>query len=737
MGAVRARRTSHDAAPQSRPVASSARLPAPDQSTAAAVAWLVALPCAALAVALVVVLGPPLSRLLYPADTTFGFLPGEARFLSPEPLENTRYLLMWGTPLLLASATLLALRRWRPPASRATRLGVAAAQAAGAAFVLACLVAQRKPIWGTTYFNRTSLALAALLAAAIVAIVRVERLRTAFARALRDTRARQLVAGAIALAAAVVWVMPAINTEVSSTWAFAAHDAPFHLDESFAVLDHLTPLTDFDAQYASLLPYLIAPSLLAFGKTLLVFTITVCTLSVLSFMALYGALRRAAGSALAALLLFVPVLATALFTISGDEPVRFTFGTYFPMFPLRFAGPCLLAWLLARHLDGARPRALWALSLAAGVVLLNNLEFGALALLATLAALVATLEERSARTLLRLGGRVAAGVGAAIVAYALVSLVRAGELPRFGRELQFARLYTSAGYSNFPLPGVVGLQLVIFATYVAAIGTAVVRAAARAEHRALTGLLAWTGIFGIGSASYYVARSGPVILPSTFAWWALSLALLTIVAVRGMAAHPRRLPGLATLAALWGIGIAASSIGQLPTPGEQLARIDAPPPRAAVAVDRSMLTAPIQPDRDPRVRAFVVSLADGPDRFASRDGAPIALFATQGHRIADAYGVVDVVPYTGPESIHTVDQLEESLDALRDAGGNTALVPRVNVWRMRAVLGRRGFAVLTRSGLRRVAPGTPFPWRETLLVDGLTKWVDMRHLHPAALSAGS
>ncbi|HEX4806456.1 MAG TPA: hypothetical protein VFU94_11205, partial [Conexibacter sp.] len=681
--------------------------------------------------AVVVLLGPPLSHVLFRPPSSFHFLAHERLPVHPEPLKDTRYLLLLLGPLLLALATVGVARRRRATPTRARALAVAAAQAAGAAFVAVCFLAQRDPRWGTSFFDDRALAVAALMAVAVVAAARARPARELAARVLRETTARRVAATALAVLAAAIWVLPAVNSEHSTAWALLSHDAAFHLDETFAVLDGLTPLTDFHAQYASLLPYPIALTLLAFGKTLLVFTIAMCALEVISFAALFGVLRRAAGSALAALLLFVPVLATALFSLGGTDEIRFTFGTYFPMFPLRYGGPCVLAWLLARHLDrGDRGERAWPLFAAAGLVLLNNLEFGAVAFAATVAALVTAGEDRSRRALARLGGEIVLGTGGAIAAYALVSLVRAGALPRFGGQLEYARLYGAAGFSNYPLPTVLGLQLVIYATYVAAIAAGVVRALARERNRALTGALVWTGVFGLGSATYYVARAGAVFLPSTFAAWALALALLSIVAVRAMAERPRLLPGVATLATLFGFGLCVTPIAMMPLPEQQIQRVHAPPPGIAFRVDPSPLTAAIQPSASPAVRAFVISLADGPHRFVARHGAPVALFATQGHRIAYAYGVRDVVPYTGPESIHTVGQLDESLDALRDAGGNTALVSRADTLRLSAELLHRGFAVLTRAGLRA---GAPFRWDGVVVVGGLTKWVDARRLHPAAL----
>lgn len=719
MGELAVHRTARDADAQREVV----RL-----STADA-AWLAAVPCAVLTALAALVLGPPVSRVLFP-PLHLSFLPGETQTIRPEPLENTRYLLLLIGPALLATTVLWSSRRTLLVRRTRTRAAVAAAQAMLVALVAISLVAQHERRWGYAYFNWTTLAIALALTAATVLGIRSTRARAGMQAIVRDTPRRRLVLLGIAALATTVWLLPAVNSEASIRFAFLAHDTQFHFDETFAVLNGLTPLVDFNAQYASLLPYVIALAMRAAGTTLLVYTIAACVLSLAALLSVYDVLRRAAGNAVVGFALYLPSMATSLFFIGGISLIRFTPGVYFPMFPLRYGGAYAVAWLVARHLDRERP-VRWPLFLFAGLAVLNNVEFGVAAFGATAAALLTTTAARSGRQVMRLAGAALVGLAGASALYAAFTLVRAGSLPDLARTVQFARLYGVAGFSVAPIAGVLGLPLAMFATHVAAIVTATARTCSHAPTRVLNGMLMWAGVFGLGSATYYVARSSASILPMLFSAWALSLALLAIAVLRRMAARPMQPPGTASVAVLFGVGLMACSLAQAPAPWQQVSRVQHRPSYIEVQSTRW-----IPPSHDPIIRRFVTSLADGPRHFAVRHGAPVAIFMTLGHRLADAYGVSDVVPYTGLESIHTSGQLDDAFDALRDAGGNTALVPLGLVGHVRAALARRGFAIVTHAGLRMVRPTRRGLPADTVVLGGLTKWVDTRHLHPEALAGG-
>jgi hypothetical protein len=243
-------------------------------------------------------------------------------------------------------------------------------------------------------------------------------------------------------------------------------------------------------------------------------------------------------------------------------------------------------------------------------------------------------------------------------------------------------------------------------------------------------MLAWSGVFGLGAGAYWVGRSHPLALTYQFSAWAFALSLLTVVAVRELSAPQLRRTAVGALVVLFGFGIAACSVVQTPTPWEQVERLRTP----FVATDRQPDPRPLAPPDDERTRRFVASIADGPSRFVLRRGAPVAILLTTGHRVADAYGVVNVSPCTGVESTLTVERVERVLDALEDAGGNTVILPFVLDPGIFPLLARRGFEPLTPDGLRPFVKGrTSYATRLWPQVEGVIKWVDARHLHPRAL----
>jgi hypothetical protein len=716
-------------------------------------AWLAVLPVAALSLAAILVLGPPLGRLLLSTHSPYTILPDAAQNVRHEPTKQARFLLALCAPALLALATVVLARR-RPRVSPAlARLGPPAAQVALVAVLAACLIGQyglsyaepyiepgmTEASFRMRYFTPGSLLAAAAIAGALLLAIRSAPLRrlAALPRALRGLRLACLL-GAIGVT--VVWLLPSVHADQTVNavpWSYRYHLA-FTLDEAFAIVNGLTPLVNFSAPYASLWPFLPALALVAFGRTVLVFTIAMCAISAVALLAIYGVLRRAAGSPLAALALYVPFLATSLFFLEGSFTTPLNAGGYFAAFPLRYAGPFLLAWLAARHLD-RRAGSASALGLftAAGLVLLNNVDFGIAALIATAAALLFAADDRR-RTLVRLAAPAGAGLLAALALVSLLTLARAGSLPRLWRLVDYARTWGLGGLANMPINGVLGWHVAMYLTYVAAIAVATVRALRGARQRVLTGMLAWAGIFGLGSAGYWMGRSHPVALKYLFGAWALAMALLTLVTVRALIAERARRPALASAAALFGFGLCVCSVAQFPPPWSQLQRLTAAHPPIARAPE----SAPLAASPSARTRAFVASLADGPSRFVVKRGAPVAILLTNGHRIADTYGVRNVSPYTGIETIVTVQRVDAVVNALRRAGGNTIILPNQMFASILDVLKRREFWLVTRSGLAPISEaavraavympwlgGAPMPFvPETVL-----KLVDVRHIHPRAL----
>jgi hypothetical protein len=617
------------------------------------VAWLAILPCALVTALASVLLAPPLGHAL--------FAPAAERFwpeadVAPEPVEHARFLIGLGGPMLAAGAVLAAVRRSPQLRPQLVRVLVIVAQLGTFTFLLLAVLAQndilmrgyRPPSRPTPLFTLPTLTASALLALGAVVVLRRRPLTDAIAHAAKDTRVRRLACTAAAVLLVLVWLSASFNTEGSVGLADGYNLIPWDMNETYAVLDGRTPLVDFHSQYAQLLPFAFAAVLRLVGSSMAAWTGTMIAFSAAALLAVHVMLRRLVGSALLALALFVPFLATSAFLIFGQlSPLQ-----VFSLWPMRYGGPYVLAWLTARHLDGASPRRCVLLLAAGGVVAVNNLEFGLPALGGTLAALVWTQPPRTRGAALRLLRDIGAGVAAAIVGVCVLTLAHGGALPRFGLLLEFPRIYGIGGWVLEPMAPM-GFHLAIYATMAATIVVATFRAVSGAPGRALTGMLVWSGVFGLGAASYYAGRSDPLDLVSLFSGWSLSLVLLSIVVVHALAGA-RRWPALPELAVLFGLGLCVCSIWQMPRPWRELARAR----QAGAAIYK---------------QAEAVRLVER----TTHHGQKIATLMRLGHRVAYDAGVTDVATYSSDEAMPTVDQLETTLDAIRRAGVMHVYVDRI------------------------------------------------------------
>ena len=642
-------------------------------------AWLIAVPVALVAVALIALLGPPLGGILHAGESPYTFWQELRWAVVAEPTEQGRFLLALAAPLLLAGALVAVARRDAVLPARVAALGAPAAQLALLALAVVCIVVQQRLVYEVPiyqpgvehrwrYFTPATLAAAAAIAAGAFVVLDRPAWRTRVAAALRETDRRRLAALLLAIVLTGLWLLHAVNTD-SSIMGTSSHEwspAQFTLDETYAILNGRTPLADFTAQYGSLWPYLPALVLALTGTSFLAFSLTMCVLTGVALVAVYALLRRIVRNGVTALLLYLPVLATSLFMVGGTLTSRYTFGDYFGVFPLRYAGPLLLAWLLTRQLDGASPRRAGVLFAVAGLCVLNNAEFGLAALAATAAALVWTAADRSPRALGRLAAELALGLLAAYALVALLTLIRAGQLPELGRLFDYGRLYSVGGFGLQRLHSTLGVHLILYATYVAAIGVATVRAIERAERRALTGMLAWCGVFGLASASYFMGRTHPELLIALFGTWALTLALLTVEVVGRVQDRAGARPGPGSALVLAATALTVCSLAQLPLPWTQLERIGQDTPSAPLIEGEAPL--PVY------ARAFLPDPATR-EFFAPRPGAEVAILLTTGHQIAEAFGVVNVARYTGYYSMPNRERLRTVVADLRAAGGSTLFLP--------------------------------------------------------------
>jgi hypothetical protein len=699
--------------------------------------WVVVLLVALVAVPAIALLAGPVGRALYGHASATDW-PWVLKFFHPEPREQGMYELSLGLPVVLSAGVLLTARRTIgiPP-----RLAVALAWIARAALALtvpACLFVQYRLryewLQGSPrdrFFSPPTLAAATLIAAAIAVGIRSAAVRGRVAEMLRESRGRAIGATFAAVAFTAIWLLHAVNTDHSVAWSQPGTVANLAITsgETFALINGLTPLVNVDPIYGLLWPYVFAPPLLLFGKTLLVFLLATTVVTALSLLCVFGILRRVTGSAVSALVLYLPFLAMTLFSIHGTPTTNFTTANYLADYPLRYGGVLFLAWLTARELDRRRERLPWALFTAAGLILIDNISAGAPALAATAITLVAV-TVRTRRSAIRFAAGAVGGLATAVAGVVLVTLLRAGEVPHLWELSANSRRFL-AGFMATPMHSVLGLHFAIYVTYVAAIVVAVVRLQRRAPGDVLTGMLLWNGVFGLVGLSYFVVESGPMWLAASFASWALSLVLLVVVIVRRLAAHGRCWPSLPELAVLFGFGLIACSLAQTSAPWAQIDRLTRVHHERVIGLARS----PFVPD--PRAKAFIASLAT-PNGFYLQRGAPVALAFENGYRVADAYGVANVSQYTDLQMLKTPSTLKQIVAALRRAGGNTIVFDSQKEYteQFPPILVSLGFGMVTAHGIADIRRHPAVPLTRWVRGEPLIKWVDLHNLHPRVLEHG-
>jgi hypothetical protein len=630
------------------------------------IAWIAAVPCALVTVLVVVLLGPLLGDvLLTPNPAREAFWP--VLNVRPEPAQHGRFLAgLIGPPLLAAVvlASALPYARPRPRLQAQTIRGLTLiGQLSLLAFVVVCFAAQNNIFLSAdfilsphrAYFMPPTLVVAAALTVLGFAMVRSERFERSVRRLARDTPARRTACLLLAALYTALWMLTAINLDssIGNTIEAVTGHLLWTMGETFAVLNGRTPLVDFHAQYGQVWAYLAAVPMTLFGATVGTYSIAMATSSGLALVGVYATLRRIVRSSLLGLALFAPFLATAAFTVVGAPGNRYGSQNLYILWPIRYAGPFLLAWLVARHVDRAAPRRVWALFAVVGLLVVNSVDFGLASGAATLAALALATPPRSRRAAGRMAGEAAAGMVASVGLFSLFTLLRSGSPPHFGLLFEFGRLYGIGGWAQLPMP-VLGLHLALFVTFAVALVVAAVRMTSGHEDRLMTAMLAWIGVFGLATSVYYAGRAHPMTLFHFFGPWAFAIVLLLVTVVRDLSARGPRRPSLPQLAVLFSFGLLVCSLPQTPAPGPQITRI------------RDRTPVPVFKQID------AVRLVDA----TTRRGEEVAIMTTLSHRVAFDAGVVNVSPYTSIESIPTAQQLQRAIDALHSAGGHKLYLAR-------------------------------------------------------------
>ena len=595
---------------------------------------------------------------LYPAPKTDVFAVWRP-LIQPEPREEVRSILALGAPFVLG-AVVLALGTREPPRRSLDPLIVGAQAVAGGLLVWAVLEQPRVSGFFHAYFQPYLVSVPNLIAAVVIGLgmtAGILRWRGIVPPAVSGLALRLRPSGALAFVIAVIvtllFLLPAVVTDatVGNAGQIAAAHIPVQAEDYFAVVNGRTPLVDYIAQYANLLPLALAPVLAAFDSSITAFSIAMCALSAVALLAVFGAFREITRGSWWGLALYLPFLALALFPWRDDGSFRNFNATYYAVLPGRYIGPLVLAWLSVRSVR--RPIPIWALFGIAGLVLINNAEFGIGALLGLVIGTCAGWD-RSAPLRKRVGQLAvegAAGLFAAVALVCAVILIRTGELPDPRLLTYFNRLFLRDSYGLVPMPSL-GLHWALYATYAAALLMAAVRYVRNEPDRALTAMLAYSGAFGLASAMYFVGRSSQFQLMLLFPAWGLALAPIAWTAARGLRAQRLNYAGLVRLllpacAALIGFGVMISALDRVSPPWRQVDRITTGGPGANDLVS---------------AQRYVEG--------HTKPGEPVLIIGTPlDHRVAERAGVVNVSPLNDFTSLISAAEADRALDQLEDAGG--------------------------------------------------------------------
>lgn len=657
-----------------REVAAPSRLPTPQAEDAPVssdeqldVLWLAS--ALVVPVALVFAVGVAVVAQVTPQGGPAGleFLPGAE--LRPEAGEQRAYLLLLLAPLALAAAVVTLTRRRESLSSRPIAGWLVAAAFSGQLVLVSLVLVS---MWVqqdiAAYFDLWQLGLSLLLglgAAAAVVTAYGSGVREAAAW-LSATAKQGPVPSGIAATVAVFATVAYVSTTVfrDGNIANAPIEIPYHLaftsEEFAAVLGGRTPLVDFVPQYVSLLPYLAAPIFSLTGFSITSMTLLFATLSGFALLSVFLAFWKVTGRAVLAVLFYVPFLSITFYPADRDGAELSSVGSYYAVLPLRYFFPLVLTALVAVFAPRAREwRPALILGLMAGAGLVNNVEFGIAGLGAVFVAVFVGALSTGPTTGRWLDAVVAearllAGVAAAVLLFVVGTLLRSGSLPDFGQLLYFSRLFAASGYNLFPIPGPLGLHLVMYLTGALALVLALVCAARRSVRAGPGGpaglaLLGYSSVFGLGAASYYVGRSHPLVLIAIFCAWALCSATLTIEVLG-------RLPGIIDG------GLRTRMLCAIP---------------AAALVGLSVLFTTTLSGADVVAgQPGRLSAADAPKIFAARDmrafvsdctvpGESVMLMSPLGHWIAADAGLQNYLPYNQAASVVTRQQVSVVAAGLR------------------------------------------------------------------------
>ncbi len=423
------------------------------------------------------------------------------------------------------------------------------------------------------------------------------------------------------------------------------HHLPYAYNEFIPVLAGRTPLVDFHPQYVRILSFLSVPVFSLFRFNIESFTLLMLFLNLLALLAMARVIYLLFKNKALAAVVFLSFLGFAVFKIDSQY---LSSVTYNALGPMRTFGPWLTLWICAEQIARPRPWCFVATVAAGTLTALNNLDFGvpvwvgtSFALfLQTLQQSTSSKESASRRHLLVSLRSVGLRIGSVTLAIALPyffwlytrSSLASGELPQWNRIFEYQRIFAKYGFFMIALPSV-GFYFMVIAAHLFALASGLVFRDPWAPFRA------GVAVFGLGTLSYYVGRSHPQVLPTTFGPMALSVATLGALATTVRVSRSTR----ASLALCLVLGLRG-----FPTPAQQLEKW-------------ASLRGPVSGTKN--VSDFEQELNQV--RSYILPGTQVLLMQPSGHRIAHELGLKNIFPFASEGSLILKSQFDEALAVVR------------------------------------------------------------------------
>ena len=468
---------------------------------------------------------------------------------------------------------------------------------------------------------------------------------------------------------------------------------PFHMGEFAAVINGRVPLVNFHPQYENVLAYLLEPYFSLIGLNITKFTVTMCALSLVGFLLIYRVFSEVTGSPWRGLFLYVPWVAISLANLEppGFPPAN-TFN-YYAAGPIRYIGLFVMAYLSMWYLKVPRFRRLVIGSFVAGLVALNNLDFGIAAAAGfSLCAAIFPPPDRSVTRLWRTLRASAVFVGSAalaIASYWLFVRLGCGKWPDLAILTEYQRTFAGMGFNLQKLPES-GLYWLLYFTFIVAVLSAIFTGFSESdqyiyfERRLSSGMLAYGAVAGFGAFSYYIARSHPSAIVEIYSAWAFVVALLAHRMLSDVReAKLNSADGGYSIFAIPTVAILALCSGLLPLVLEF--------PKVGDEIRRLSYNAGPNVDQRPSRLVSLIS------KYVKTDDTTVIVYPNA-HWLAMRASVRNVFPYAHPLSLLARSQLEPTLKSIEQLPRNRQyvfgdLVSEITDW-----LNRAGFQLVEADG---------------------------------------